>query len=495
MNTNCSIILLTVILLFTHCKNEKQPSSDIRSWELNREHAKLVSKTNQSVADAALKAEQDPLKPLFHVQPPAYWMNDPNGPIFFNGKYHLFFQHNPYGDEWGNMSWGHVVSEDLVHWERLPIALTPNPDSYDKDGVFSGCCVVYDSLPTIIYTGVWPEVQCLAQSDEDMITWFKHPQNPVIAERPRDDLEGFRDPFVWKEGELWYMVIGSGIKGEGGTALLYKSRDLVEWEYMHPLCTGFGFNWECPIFFPLGDKWVLVVSPHGDVKYAIGDYSEYRFRPGEWQRMDFGGQSGFYAPNCLLDANGRRIMWGWISGGGTTGYPWNGMLTLPRVLTLRADGRLDMAPLPELKALRGKHWSYKNFTLTPDTTHILKDAHGTCLEILAEIDPGNAAAVTIEVLRSPDGAEKTAIIYDTQNLRLISGDHSGDFQLLPGEQYLTLHIFIDRSVVEVFANDRACLTIRTYPKGEDSTGINLMCQKRPAKIVSLDVWEMGSIWE
>ena len=293
-----AVLIFSVNLYYNACADESDN-------KLNREHKTLLIKANASVAEARNKTSQDPLRPVYHLTTPANWINDPNGPIYFNGEYHMFFQHNPYGSNWGNMSWGHAVSKDLVYWQHLPIALTPNPGSYDKDGVFSGCCVINDGVPTIMYTGVSPEVQCIARSYDNMRTWVKYEGNPVIPKRPRDDLEGFRDPFAWKEGNMWYAVIGSGIKNQGGTALLYKSPDTLSWEYMHPLCIGFGQNWECPNFFKLGDKHVLVVSPHGEVKYSIGDYKNHTFTPGLWQRMDFGEREGFYAPNCLEDENGR----------------------------------------------------------------------------------------------------------------------------------------------------------------------------------------------
>ncbi len=463
-----------------------------RPDSLSRQHKKLIEKANKSVEAAAQKAQADPYYPQFHLRTKANWINDPNGPIYFAGEYHMFFQHNPYDDQWGNMSWGHAVSRDLVHWRHLPIVLTPNPDSYDAGGVFSGCCVNDDGVPTIIYTGVQPEVQCLAMSYDSLQTFRKYKGNPVIETRPRDDLEGFRDPFVWKEDDMWYGVIGSGIKGKGGTALLYKSPDLLTWNYLHPLCIGFGRNWECPNFFPLGEKWLLVVSPHGEVKYSVGDYKNHRFHPGQWRRMDFGGRPGFYAPNCLKDAKGRRIMWGWIHGGGSEGHPWNGMLSLPRVLSLSADNSLRMQPLPELKSLRNNHIHVENVRLVPDSLYFMPEAKSNTFELLVEFEPGNSEGIAINVLQSPDGKNKTTIFYDAQNLRLSSGDYSGTFQLLPDEPVLQLHIFVDKSVIEVFANQRECLTVRRYPDSADKI-VSFFCNGRPARIRRADFWEMNSI--
>jgi beta-fructofuranosidase len=327
-----------------------------------------------------------------------------------------------------------------------------------------------------------------------MKTWTKHPGNPVIATRPRGDLVGFRDPFAWREDDLWYMLVGSGIKGEGGTALLYRSADLVEWECLNPLCVGFGEIWECPNFFPLGDRHALVVSPHGSVKYSIGDYVGHRFTPGPWRELDLGGESGFYAPNCLEDGKGRRIMWGWIGGGGAEGYPWNGLLTLPRVLTLRADGRLGIEPAEELRSLRGEHHRCGPLTLTPTSPNVLGGMKGDCLEIIAEFEPGDARLFGLEVLRSPDGKEKTVIGYDRSRKRLALGDKAGDFDLVAGEETLRLLVFVDRSVVEVYANGRECMTNRAYPGGADSLGLSLFAEGGSVRVRSLAIWRLKSIW-
>lgn len=485
------IVILLVVNLFM-INTITWPQSE---RNMPQKYEKLMNQAKAAAQAAAKKAQADPLRPVYHLTAAANWINDPNGPIFFNNEYHVFFQHNPYGPDWGNISWGHVVSRDLVYWKHLPVALIPEPGSYDKDGVFSGCCVIQNDIPTIIYTGVYPEVQCLARSYDNLRTWQKHNGNPVIPQRPRDDLEGFRDPFVWQEGNSWYMALGSGIKGQGGTVLLYKSADLEKWQYLHPLCVGFGKNWECPNFFPLGEKWALIVSPHGDVQYTIGEYRDYHFTPGEWRIMDYGGREGFYAPNCMLDRQGRRIMWGWISGGGSADYPWNGLLTLPRALTFHGNDRLGIAPLPELQQLRGRGWHYKNRIIKPDAANILDEVNGNCLEIIAEIEPGNAEQFGLEVLYSEEKQRGTRICFDNQNLRLSAAEAEGSFQLLPGETMLTLHIFIDKSVIEVYANERTCITIRVFPENDTYQGINLFSDGSQTQVRSLDIWEMGTIWK
>jgi len=147
------------------------------------------------------------LRAKYHFQPEKNWMNDPNGPCVVGGKLHLFYQHNPYGAEWGNMTWGHAVAEDLVWWKHLPLALHPDMP-YDKDGVFSGCTVMKDGKPHILYTGVHPEVQCLAIGDEKAETFVKYENNPIIVREEGEELNGFRDPFAWSEDGMTYIVIG-----------------------------------------------------------------------------------------------------------------------------------------------------------------------------------------------------------------------------------------------------------------------------------------------
>jgi beta-fructofuranosidase len=215
---------------------------------------------------------QDPHRPAFHFLPEKHWMNDPNGLIQWKGQYHMFYQYNPHGAFHGTIHWGHAISRDLVHWEHLPIALAPTPDGVDKDGCWSGCAVNNNGAPTLLYTGVYPQVQCIATSSDDLLTWQKHPHPVITAPPPEIEVHAggeIRDPFVWKEKDQWYMLLGSRIEGAGGLILLYRSEDLLHWEYLHPLLTGdanqmepfwTGTMWECPNFIDFGEKRTLIIS-------------------------------------------------------------------------------------------------------------------------------------------------------------------------------------------------------------------------------------------
>ncbi len=349
------------------------------------------------------KLASDPLRPQYHFLPPANWMNDPDGPICFNGVYHMFYQHNPNGAYWGDMHWGHAISHDLLHWQHLPMALAPSPGGPDKDGVFTGSAIIDKDTPTIMYTGVNPEVQMIATSSGPMTRWTKFAGNPVISGPPAGmKVKGFRDPTVWKEQDWWYAAIGSGFEGMGGAALLYRSRDLRAWEYMHPLCVGKMRKddgvpgtvksvdmWECPDFFSLGNKHVLIVSTADRSPYFIGDYVEYEFRPQTAGYTDFGWG---YAAKTMLDARGRRIYWAWIrerrNKEACIAAGWAGVMSLPHILSLQADGTLGIAPAPEIRTLRGARRVLSNVQITSSETMFPKNVSGDCVEILAEFEPG-----------------------------------------------------------------------------------------------------------
>ncbi len=451
----------------------------------------------------------DPHRPRYHFLPPSEWLNDPNGPIWWRGEHHLFYQYGPEPENWGLKYWGHAVSTDLVHWRALPIALSPTPGGPDKDGVWSGSAVDHDGELALLYTGVFPEVQCLATS-RDGVVFEKYPANPVIAAPPAGmDVTGFRDPCVWREEDGWYLIIGSGLKDVGGAALLYRSDDLRAWEYLHPLCQGktdeSGEMWECPDFFPLGGRHVLCFSPYGRPRYDTGAYADHRFTPATEGILDYGWH--FYAPKSYLDGAGRRILWGWCWEGRSDDAQhaagWSGIMSLPRVLTLAEDGTLCQAPAPEVERLRGTHTRVDARMIDG---FVPLDIAGRHLELRVVLDPGDARECALAVLRAPDGAEETRIVYrrETGTLGIDRaktsldpaqniGYHDGPLPLQPGEP-LDLRIFVDGSLLEIFTADgRLCLTSRVYPTRADSTGLALLADGG-AQLKQLDIWEMNSIY-
>jgi beta-fructofuranosidase len=464
----------------------------------------------------------DPHRPIYHFMPEANWLNDPNGLIQWQGRYHMFYQYNPHGPFHATIHWGHAVSDDLVHWKHLPIALEPSPDGPDRDGCWSGCAVDNNGVATLIYTGVRGQAQlcCVATSTDDLLrTWEKYAGNPVIPAPPQDlELVAYRDHSVWKEGDNWYQIIGAGIEGVGGTALLYRSTDLLTWEYLHPILVGnrtetkplaTGDMWECPTLFILNDKHVLIVSVWTDRKpaycaYFVGDFTEQRFTPEHLAMLDNGGS--FYAPQTLLDNQGRRLMWGWLqeqcSEEAQRQAGWSGVMSLPRLLTVSPDGKLAQAPVPELQKLRANPRHYPQLAVPAEGDLALPEIQGDCLEILLEFDSAQAGTAGLKVRCSPDEAEYTLITYDWKSGALvIDREHSSLNPEVPNERRvapyqagedgkISLHIFLDRSVIEVFVNEQVVMASRIYPTRPDSLGLKLVANGGAVEVNSMDVWTM-----
>ncbi len=293
-----------------------------------------------------------------HFEPERGWMNDPNGLCFFQNRYHAFFQHYPHEPKWGPMHWGHAVSCDLLHWEELPIALYPDMLYENDGGCFSGSALERDGVLYLMYTSVSKEhgqTQSIATS-RDGVHFEKYPGNPVIEKSPLDPCnKDFRDPKFFAYGDEYRMVCGAGQDGLG-SVLLFRSRDLLHWQYIGPLFQSreYGPVPECPDLFPLGEKWVLMFSRMDETRsaqFVIGNFDGEHFFPESFQQPETG--TDFYAPQTFLDPAGRRIVIGWL-------FNWNravpenalraGALSLPRELSLK-EGKLRMAPVSEAQEL------------------------------------------------------------------------------------------------------------------------------------------------
>ena len=494
----------------------------------------------------------DPQRPRYHFMAPDAWLNDPNGSFYWKGRYHVLYQHNPQGAYWvPEMQWGHASSADLVHWVHHPIALAPTPGG-DHVGVWSGGGVVNDGVPTVMYYGRggnWKQgsggIYIATSRDDELLTWTKSPENPVINNETFGDDFGihdwpfYQDPCVWKHGEFFYALCGSREKDGGGdVARLLKSPDMVHWEYLGPFYKS-ERRWtepfeDCavPNFFPLGNRHMLLFSSHTlGAQYYIGRYQDERFYPERHGRMVWPGGCGVLAPNTILDDKGRRLMFAWMAENRMAdvqrAFGWAGALTIPRVLTLGEDGNLRIDPVPELEILRYNHRSRKSIPLSGGAELVLEETRGDCLELAVEMSPGSARQFGVNVRCSPGGEERTRIVCDPAagTLSVDFGKSSLDtnlsypgkeipggmgrtgherytgtpraqvapFELNPGEP-LELRVFLDRSVLEVYANSRQCLTQRIYPTRSDSLGVSLFASDGDVEVRLVEAWDMHGIW-
>ena len=465
------------------------------------EQAAALEKAEAALA-AAPRAAGDPTRPVFHFRPVANWLNDPCGALFYKGHYHLFYQLNPYGDNWATIHWGHARSKDLVFWEHLPIAIAPEPAEVRCN---SGCVAVNrQGVPMIFYTRVkrkGARDHRAAVGDAEMIRWRRHPDNPLV------DLDthggprfggGWSDAYVFRAGGRSFMVIGvdsyrrPGDKRRRVAIPLYEAldADYAKWKYrglLYEADKKKHDNMEVPMFFKLGDKWVLLFHSGGPTEYLIGDFNleTLKFEPAVGKAGSLARDRSLTSPHVLKDDRGRWIMYTWISGF-EGGRGWNGCIGLPLVLTISPDGKLIHKPIPELKKLRGKHTAAADVKLDNSSFEV-PGAAGDTLEIQTEIELAGAKSVGLSIA-SP-GFE---ITYDGGHMKL--NDAKREFPLPAGQKTLRLHAFLDRSVLELFAGDgRVCL-VRINQSGSKPQKVKFTATGGPAVLRKIDVWQVKPIW-
>lgn len=490
---------------------------------------------------ALAQSYNEQYRPQFHFTPAKNWMNDPNGLLYHEGEYHLFYQYNPFGNTWGHMSWGHAASPDLIHWEHLPVALKEENNIM----IFSGSAVVdhnnssglgsAGNPPMVaIYTGHHTDRQLqdqrIAYSTDNGRTWTRYKGNPVLDE----GRENFRDPKVfWHEASgKWVMVVALPTEYK---VRIYGSGNLKDWTMLSEFgpSGATGGIWECPDLFELPvdggrnqSKWVLQVdlNPGGPFggsgsQYFIGTFDGKTFvqdtaTKGETRWTDYG--KDFYAVQSyanIPNEDGRRI---WISWMNNWQYaekiptsPWRSAMTVPRSVGLKTfkDGiYLVQQPVRELEKLRANHFSFEEQQVT-GSSNILAGAgvRGNQLEIRARFKVGSATGFGFKVMQG--NREETVVGYNTEGDRLyvdrtksgktdfsdaFSGIHEAQLDPVDGE--VKLHIFVDRSSVEVFGNEgRVVITDRIFPT-QGSTGLSLFTTGGSVQLLGLDIWQLNSTW-
>ncbi|HEY3321908.1 MAG TPA: GH32 C-terminal domain-containing protein [Planctomycetota bacterium] len=484
---------------------------ELATWKGAGAPAGVAVVGGDPVADARALREKllaDPHRPGYHfVIPEDYAMPfDPNGAIYWKGRYHLFYI---FQDRRGH-NWGHASSTDMFHWRHHPTGLTA--------GMFSGNCFINkDGVPTMCYHQVGQGNAMAVALDDELNEWKKLDSNPITPKTQPGDPHHNKyrswDPYAWIEDGSYYAIFGGNKPGVAKAPKLEG-----EWTYVGDLMAGpvegvsINEDVSCADFFKLGDKRMLLCISHKlGCRYYLGEWKNEQFHPTFHEKMSWVDNS-YFAPESLLDDKGRRIMWAWLFD--EPGFKmhrrngWSGTMSLPRQLLLGEGsaglraGSLHMRPVDEIKDLRYDEQTTENVTLDADKEVRMEKIAGNSLELLIEIEPQGAKQCGVKICCSPDGAEQTLVYYDATDQKLKidvtkaslsegpKNIEAGPFALKDGES-LSLRVFIDKSVVEAFANERQAAMRRIYPTRADSTGVALFAKGGAAKVRSVKGWKMA----
>lgn len=474
----------------------------------------LLAKAEESLA-ALSATRRNRWYPSFHIASQAGWINDPNGLVHYGGRWHVFYQLNPYSVKWGAPHWGHVSSADMLHWRREPVAFAPSLEQ-EKDGVFSGCAAIGDDgRVRMFYTGHrWAnghddsdgdwQVQMLAEPDDETLTSFT--KRGMVIDCPVEDVNHhFRDPKVWKHAGRWYMTFGVSSREWRGQIWLFSSSDLASWKYEgvlfeHP--DPDVYMLECPDFFPLTDrygrqKWVIGFSAQGarpsgfdnrnanNAGYMIGSWEPGApFEPQtEFRPWDCG--HNFYAPQTFSTGDGdpcgepRQLMYGWMSQF-VDPVPmqedgWCGQLTLPREVRLGAEGDIVTPPAREMEGLRLDTTSFGDIRLEANEERVLvPDGQAVEIEIVIDLSASCAERAGLRLHCTPDGSF-TALHFDAQLGRIVldraaaaRGDRGYRTAPLSAAELddgaISLRVFVDRGSIEAYVNGgRQVLSSYSFP--------------------------------
>lgn len=451
-------------------------------------------------------------------------MNDPNGLIYYKGWYHLFYQYNPEGCDWGSMHWGHAVSKDMFHWKDLPIALYPDQvyDKHKDGGCFSGSAVEKDGILYCFYTsttyknGKMIQTQSLALS-EDGVHFTKYENNPVISVPPDEIERDFRDPKVLKVGNAWYMVMGASAGGAEeengeGRVLLYKSSDLFRWDFVGNLLESkelLGTMPECPDLFYLDGKWVLTCSPmkqSTNIKalYCVGeiDFEKCEFHVERTGNMDWGFD--YYAPQSFLDKHGNRIIfaweneWAWMpwfhGWGPTDKENWRGTLSIPRKAKLDEELNLILSPVDEFYSLQKESVVYENCLIEKSKKTIqLNNPYCYSLHISCTVSTEEPGGIEIGIFAKEEKCAEVCV--DCSNMMLTfngenadcydSGKLSTEISAVNGK--IDIVLLVDHSIIEIYINGgRQCISCNVYPE-KAQTGLWVRSLQKEMKLEKLEI--------
>ncbi|MCG8450667.1 MAG: glycoside hydrolase family 32 protein [Pirellulales bacterium] len=477
-----------------------------------------------------------PYQPIFHYTYVGGRLGDPDGLCYWNGNFHLFYQAHP--DEYSVAHWGHAYSNDLVHWKDLPLAIYPDIEERS----YSGNTLVEEDRVIAFYHGYEVGNMIATASDPLLLNWHKWPENPVIPGSPHKVIEGAAtkvfDPFIWKEDNGYYSLSGTTRvlddfpnAPERMAPELYYSQDLTTWKYLgclleeHERITPYGASSACPYFYPIGNPdgstYILIFfDQSGMASYLLGYYDRIRskFNPFHHGKFNAAGMvSSYHVASAMSDGNGGVYVICYVKRG-LDGETWNQVMSLPLHLTLNQNKRLDIKPVKALEELRIEESLVEidEMFLPANKALVLEEVRGNTIEILAEIDTKDAREIQMNVLRSGTKREYTSFRFirdggpriNKTNYSTIALDtahaslHPDMFGRMPemkpimleGSELLRIRIFVDKSVVEVFVNDRESLLLRACPTLPDSIGVSITALGRDATLKHLKKWNLSGIY-
>ncbi len=479
---------------------------------LAREYEKKIAGNN--LAFQKFEFEKDNgRRPYFHMTPLVGWTNDPNGFSYYDGRYHLFYQYNPYECKWGPMHWGHVVTDDFIHWQYKPTAMAPDKD-YDSFGCFSGTAVTDGEEHILMYTSVREIDDCnggkLIRQEQSIAVgngenYKKLESNPIITAEclPNDfSKEDFRDPKIWKIDQYFYAIIANRHSDESGQLLLFRAENLNKWEYLGVLAHEggkYGKMWECPDIFRLEDKDVIIFSPQdmeenppywhagNCTMYWIGnlDYQNVSYNIDSVYPIDYG--TDFYAPQTCKTPDGRIVMIAWMKSWDMpveiANQTWSGMMCLPRELSLQ-NGRLIQSPVRELDSIENKIYCKKGISINTENKKLLSelsDINSRCLDIKMKIYRSDYKQLTLSLAENEN--YRTTITHSVSEGKIIlDRSRSGlrrdfvmrrEMPLQANVDVLDLRIILDRHSVEIFAEGGLGVMTCLIPTPDEAKGISI----------------------
>ena len=554
--------LLDEVKIYSSALTPKQIVEDYKDTDYNGVHPEL------NFSDIALDSSVyagDRYRPQYHALPPAVWMNEPHSPFYYNGRYHVFYQHNPSGPYWSQIRWGHLVSDDMVHWKAVKDAVVPTAGICPEGIWTGGACIGPDGTPWLVITAgtnttTWTGqnvafAHAVDPTDPDLADWVI--EDKLVITQPSDDTQGereqFRDPFVWYDDGIYYMMVSTSIPGAGGSAVVYTSENMREWShrgYLYQCDYGLypeqGAHWECVVMLPISTKdgsqtkYILFDCPQYtvpgyevDCYYWIGtfDKATCRFIPDDHRpklfdlgRGVYTGQNGY----CFLTeediasgktsyTQGRTVIYSIAQGkdagtaqNATAGWAHN--FAIPLELWLSDDGKeVIREPIKEVQSLRTETlYTYQGEGKTASEINAdISSIRGDTLEIRAKIkiNPTSPEYSTgINVRFNPNTVngqtEKTDIVFGNTGVYIernqsslldyVNRSPSHTWDRVKNEYEII--VLMDRSMLEVYVDGLMSFTTRIYPKYGNSDYLRVFDNNANVKFTEFTVYRMGSAY-